>query len=78
MDYFIKNLACGLINTINVFQPDMLCIGGGVSNEGDNLLNPLKDYINKEVYSKNSSNNTKITLCSLGNNSGITGAASLL
>lgn len=77
VDYFIKNLACGLINTINVFQPDMLCIGGGVSNEGDNLLNPLKDYINKEVYSKNSSNNTKITLCSLGNNSGIIGAALL-
>lgn len=77
VDYFIKNLACGLINTINIFQPDMLCIGGGVSNEGDNLLNPLKEYISREVYSKNSNNNTKITLCSLGNNSGIIGAALL-
>lgn len=77
VDYFIKNLACGLINTINIFQPDMLCIGGGVSNEGENLLNPLKEYISREVYSKNSSNNTKITLCSLGNNSGIIGAALL-
>lgn len=77
VDYFIKNLACGIINTINIFQPNMLCIGGGVSNEGDNLLNPLKERIRKEVYSKNSSSNTEIVLCKLGNNSGIIGAALL-
>ena len=77
VDYFIKNLACGIINTINVFQPDMLCIGGGVSNEGENLLNPLKMRIKKEVYSKNSAHNTEIALCKLGNNSGIIGAALL-
>ena len=77
VDYFIKNLTCGIINTINVFQPNILCIGGGVSNEGENLLNILKEYISKEVYSKNSNNNTKITLCKLGNNSGIIGAAFL-
>lgn len=77
VDYFIKNLACGIINTINIFQPEILCIGGGVSNEGDTLLNPLKNRIEKEVYSKNSRNNTKIMLCTLGNSSGIIGAALL-
>lgn len=77
VDYFIKNLACGIINTINIFQPEMLCIGGGVSHEGDNLLNPLKRRIEKEIYSKNSGNKTKIVLCSLGNSSGIIGAALL-
>lgn len=77
VDYFIKNLACGIINTINIFQPEILCIGGGVSHEGDNLLNPLKRRIEKEIYSKNSRNNTKITLCSLKNSSGIIGAALL-
>ena len=77
VDYFIKNLACGLINTINIFQPEILCIGGGVSNEGDTLLDPLKSRIEKEIYSKNSRNNTKIVLCSLGNSSGIIGAALL-
>lgn len=77
VDQFIKNLACGIINTINVFQPNILCIGGGVSNEGENLLNPLKERISKEIYSKNSDNNTEIVLCKLGNNSGIIGAALL-
>ncbi len=77
VDYFIKNLACGIINTINIFQPEILCIGGGVSHEGDNLLNPLKARIEKEIYSKNSGKNTKIALCSLKNCSGIIGAALL-
>lgn len=52
VDYFIKNLACGIINTINVFQPDILCIGGGVSNEGDNLLNPLKERVKRRYTPK--------------------------
>ena len=77
VELFIKNLACGIINTINVFQPNILCIGGGVSNEGDNLLIPLKDYINKEIYSKNSKNNTEIVTCKLGNGAGLIGAALL-
>lgn len=77
VDQFIKNLACGIINTINVFQPEILCIGGGVSNEGDNLLNPLKKRVNEEIYSKNSSSNTVIVQCSLGSKSGLIGAAIL-
>ena len=77
VDLFIKNLACGIVNTINVFQPDILCIGGGVSNEGDNLLIPLKEYVNKEIYSKNSKKNTEIVTCKLGNGAGLIGAALL-
>ncbi len=74
---YIKYLACGLINVINVFQPDILCIGGGVCNEGEYLLNPLKELIAREIYSKNSAKNTKITICELGNTAGIIGAAML-
>lgn len=77
VELFIKNLACGIINTINVFQPDILCIGGGVSNEGDNLLIPLREYINNEIYSKNSKKNTSIVTCKLGNGAGLIGAALL-
>ena len=38
VDKYIKYLAAGITNTINIFQPDILCIGGGVCNEGDPLL----------------------------------------
>ena len=77
VDYYIKHLACGIANVINIFQPDILCIGGGVSNEGDNLLIPLKKLVEKEIYSKNSKKNTEIAICRLGNDAGIIGAALL-
>lgn len=77
VDKYIKHLACGIANTINVFQPDILCIGGGVCHEGDNLLIPLKKLVAENVYSKNSKKNTEIVICSLGNNAGIIGAAML-
>lgn len=77
VDRYIKALACGITNTINVFQPDILAIGGGVCNEGDALLIPLKKQVAEQIYSKNSKKNTEICLCSLGNDAGIIGAAML-
>lgn len=77
IDAYIKYLACGITNTINIFQPDILCIGGGVCNEGDPLLLPLKELVAKEVYTKNSPKNTEIVIAKLGNDAGIIGAAFL-
>ena len=77
VDKYIRYLACGITNTINIFQPDILCIGGGVCNEGDPLLLPLKELVAKEVYTKNSAKNTEIVIAKLGNDAGIIGAAFL-
>jgi len=76
-DEFVKYLAVGIANTINIFQPDILCIGGGVCNEGDTLLVPLKKTVAEQVYTKNSAKNTEIAVCKLGNDAGIIGAAML-
>lgn len=76
-DEYVKYLAVGIANVINIFQPDVLCIGGGVCNEGDTLLVPLKKAVKEQVYSKNSEKNTEIVICSLGNDAGIIGAAML-
>lgn len=77
VDKYIKYLAAGITNTINTFQPDILCVGGGVCNEGDPLLVPLKELVAKEVYTRNSEKNTQIVIASLGNDAGIIGAAFL-
>ncbi|MBP3380501.1 MAG: ROK family glucokinase [Ruminococcus sp.] len=77
VDKYIKYLAAGITNTINIFQPDVLCVGGGVSNEGDPLLLPMKAIVEREVYTRNSEKNTKIVIASLGNDAGIIGAAFL-
>lgn len=76
-DLFVKYLAVGITNVINIFQSDILCIGGGVCNEGDTLLIPLKKAVAEQVYSKRSAKNTGIVICSLGNDAGIIGAAML-
>lgn len=77
VDFYIKALAAGITNTINIFQPDVLCIGGGVCNEGDALLLPVRALVEKEVYTRNSEKNTQIVIAKLGNDAGIIGAAFL-
>ncbi|MFT3952527.1 MAG: ROK family glucokinase [Oscillospiraceae bacterium] len=77
VDKFIKYLAAGITNTINIFQPDVLCIGGGVCNEGDALLLPLLEIVKREVYTRNSPKNTEIVIAKLGNDAGLIGAAFL-
>ncbi len=77
VDDYIKYLAAGITNTINIFQPDVLCIGGGVCNEGDPLLVPMKEIVAREVYTRNSAKNAEIVIAKLGNDAGIIGAAFL-
>ncbi|HEX3017587.1 MAG TPA: ROK family protein [Caproicibacter sp.] len=77
VDEYIYYLACGLANCINIFQPNILCIGGGVSNEGDPLMVPLKEAVKNEIYSRNSAKQTVICRAKLGNDAGILGAAML-
>jgi glucokinase len=77
VDTYIAYLGCGLVNCINTFQPDILCIGGGICNEGETLLKPLREYIDKEQYALNSTHKTKLCRAQLGNDAGIIGAALL-
>lgn len=72
---YISYLAAGLTNVINIFQPEILCIGGGICKEGDNLVKPLEKIINDEHYSKFSKKQTKLCTAKLGNDAGIIGAA---
>ena len=77
VDTYIGYLACGVTNFINVFQPEVFSIGGGISNEKEALLAPLKKIVEAEQYSRNSDKKTIIKIAELGNRAGIIGAASL-
>ncbi len=75
---YIKYIGEGIVNIINIFQPDVLAIGGGVSKEGDNLIIPLREYVNKRIYGYDTiEKRPKLTIAKLGNNAGIIGAAFL-
>ncbi len=75
VELYIRYVACGLINTINTFQPEIICIGGGISKEGDNLLIPIQKIVEAERFSKNLENQTQVKIAKLGNDAGIIGAA---
>jgi glucokinase len=77
VENFAKYVACGMINIINIFQPEIICIGGGVSKEGDVLLNRLRKYIDAEEYARTAANRTQICTALLRNDAGIIGAANL-
>ncbi len=76
-DNYIYYVSVGIINIINTFQPEFVCIGGGISHEGDTILNPIKKHIDNERYSIHSSKQSKIVAAELGNDAGIFGAALL-
>lgn len=77
VDKYIYYVAVGVINIINVYQPDVLCIGGGICNEGETLLAPIRKYCEEERYSKYAKKQTFICKAELGNDAGVIGAAML-
>ncbi len=74
---YINYLGCGLTNVVNIFQPEVLLIGGGICKEGENLTNPLLEYIARESYCIDPNCSTKLDIAKLGNDAGIIGAAYL-
>lgn len=77
VDNYIKYVACGLINLVNALQPEIICIGGGICNEGETLMKPLRRFVQAERYSIHSKIQTKIVKAELGNDAGVIGAALL-
>ena len=77
VDTYLRYLACGLTNIVNIFQPDVISLGGGVSNEGQSLVEALLPLIREEQYGGNIEPLTQLKIAKLGNDAGIVGAAML-
>jgi len=77
-DLYVRYLATGIVNLINIFQPDTLAIGGGVSNESDELLLfPVRKLAAQESIPCNRDKMTRIVKAQLGDQCGVIGAAFL-
>ncbi len=75
VDTYIEYLSDGLANVINAFMPEVLLIGGGVCNEGDPLLLPLREKTMNKPFFGPGVRKTEIRLAQMGNDAGIVGAA---
>lgn len=68
-------LGFGLANVVNILNPELIIIGGGMAAAGDKLLNPVKETVNQHAL-KLSGGKCRIVQAELGSRSGTIGAAS--
>lgn len=77
VEEYISYLACGIVNLVNLFQPELVCLGGGVAQQGERLLTPIREILNRENYARGLPQRTRLVQAALGTDAGIIGAALL-
>lgn len=77
-DGYIRRLGLGVVNVINLFRPQLLLLGGGVSQQGETLLAPLREMARRECFGGKKVPLPEIRIAALGNRAGVIGAASLI
>ncbi len=76
-DKYISYLANGIASVVNVFQPEVISLGGGISNEGQSLIDALDPLVKKEQYGDGIVKTAELRIAKLKNDAGIIGAAAL-
>ena len=75
---YLRYLADGLSNFVNIFQPEVIALGGGVSQARDeDLLLPLQSMVREDCFGREADRHTRLVKAKLGNDAGIIGAALL-
>lgn len=77
IDWYVRYLACGLTNIANMFRPQIIMLGGGVSEQGERLLAPVRALVTKQIFAGVEYAPIEIVKATLGNGAGAYGAASL-
>lgn len=77
VEQYAEYLSEGLANIINILQPEVLCIGGGISRSADILIPMVKERMQNKIYSRFSTENTRLVAAERDNDAGIIGAAKL-
>lgn len=78
VEQYLRYLADGLANLVNLFQPEIIALGGGVSQERDeDLLEPLQGMALADCFGREADRHTRLVKAKLGNDAGVIGAALL-
>ncbi len=77
VENYLFYLSEGIANLINIFAPEAIILGGGVCNEGDTLLVPLREQVVAKCYGGDLIHHAEISIATLGNDAGLIGAAML-
>lgn len=78
VDSYVRRLGTGIVNIVNIFRPQLIVLGGGISGQGESLTEPLNEVMKKSCFGGEKSEIPKIMTAVLGNHAGMIGAASLI
>ena len=78
LDEYRKKLALGIANYVNIFRPEVILIGGGISGQGEVLLAPVREEVKKQSFGGAYAEVPEIKTASLGNEAGMIGASNLM
>ena len=76
VDDYLKMLTVGLINVANIFRPQAIIIGGGISKQ-KYLDRDLQKFLNKDIFAGKHGPEVKVLIAKLRNDAGTYGAAAL-
>ncbi|MDE6274127.1 MAG: ROK family protein, partial [Clostridiales bacterium] len=72
---YVAGLGEGVANVVNLLRPQAVILGGGVSAEGEALLQPLREYVSSRIFVSTAYAPLEIVCAVLGNDAGLYGAA---
>ena len=78
VDNYIEMLGEGIVDVANVFRPEIVILGGGVCAQGDRLIKPLKEKLEREMFAGSKGPSVEIKIAERENDAGLLGAAALL
>lgn len=78
VEIYIRRLGLGIVNIVNIFRPQLVLLGGGISGQCETLLAPLREIVKKECFGGAKGDVPEIEAAVLGNDAGMIGAAGLL
>ena len=77
LDQYTQILGQGIVNSVNLFRPQMIILGGDMSEYLPNLIEPLKEILQRDCFGGDSGNIPEIVIAQLGKNAAMIGAANL-
>lgn len=75
---FIRHLSIGIVNIVNIFRPEAVLLGGGISAQGRVLTDKVNEMLREECFGKEHGQIPEVKIAELGNKAGMIGAANLL
>ena len=77
VDRWCEYVAAGLTDIVNTLAPEKILIGGGISRQGERILEPMRKYIVTHCFGQQEGAIPELRCAMLGNEAGIIGAAAL-